>query len=320
MSLLNRPELLELLACPVCHGSLTERAAALRCGRGHAYPIVRGVPVFTECGREVEIRAEDHASNQPDPGAVSAFDASTHPWLHLGAGATDERLPGSIELEGAIFRHTDVVGDAARMPFRAQCIGGLLALNVFEHLADPARSAAEIDRVLRDGAPVVVQTAFLQPLHADPGHFYNTTEEGLRRWFASFDISSVSVPANFNPVFALAWMASDLLFWSTPDVRERFAEVKLGDLARLWATPEARTGPVWDDFMALPEKLSKILAAGFELRATRRPRAPLSGAALLREDVTSSPTYRGNVTSSRGEPAPQGLAAGAGAAANGAVG
>jgi uncharacterized protein YbaR (Trm112 family) len=271
MSLLNRPELMTLLACPSCHGDLSERAASLRCEGGHVWPIVRGVPVFTEAGRDVELRAEDHASNQPDPALLTVFDDSTHPWLHLGAGATAERLPGSIELEGAIFRNTDVVGDAARMPFRAQCIGGLLALNVFEHLAEPRASAAEIDRVLRDGAPVVVQTAFLQPLHADPGHFYNTTEEGLRRWFERFDIESVSVPANFNPVFAFAWMASDLLFWSTPEVRERLAEVKLGDLARMWASPQARCGPVWEDFMRLPERLSKILAAGFELRATRRP-------------------------------------------------
>jgi Methyltransferase domain len=270
MSLLNRPELLELLACPSCHGELVERAAALRCACGRDFPIVRGVPVFTSCGRAVEVRAEDHASNQADPCLLAAFEACERPWLHLGAGATDVRLPGSVELESAIFRNTDVVGDAARMPFRGESIGGLLALNVFEHLAEPEAAAGEIDRVLVGGAPIVIQTAFLQPLHADPGHFYNTTEEGLRRWFSRFDIESVTVPSNFNPVFALAWMASDLLFWSTPDVRERFARVTLGELARIWADPAARGGPVWDDFMSLPDRLTRILAAGFELRATRR--------------------------------------------------
>jgi len=38
-------ELLRLLACPVCHGDLTEGASSLDCARcAKSYPVVDGIP------------------------------------------------------------------------------------------------------------------------------------------------------------------------------------------------------------------------------------------------------------------------------------
>lgn len=269
MSSLNRPRLLHLLCCPNCYGNLREERESLVCARTHRFPIVKGVPVFTEMGRNVEVRRDDHLSNQPDLSLLGALTASHRPWLHLGAGATPRRFPGSVELESAIFRNTDIVGDASQLPIHAETMGGLLALNVFEHLAEPDKAAAEIHRVLCPGAPVLIQTAFLQPLHADPSHYYNCTEEGLRRWFKRFEIEAVEVPGNLNPVFAFAWMASELLFGSSGSASAFLKNVKLGELADIWANPDKRSGPIWDEFLELPDKLCKVLAAGFELRARR---------------------------------------------------
>src|SRR5205823_3938013 len=129
--------LLPLLACPTCHSPLTRRPAGLECSNSHTYSIVRGVPVFTSDGPDVEVRPEEHVSHQPSPEILAAFANAPGPWLHLGAGATTERYAGSVELETAVFRNTDVIGDASRLPFADHTLGGVLALNVFEHLADP---------------------------------------------------------------------------------------------------------------------------------------------------------------------------------------
>ena len=273
-----RPELFALLCCPTCRADLTEMVSTLRCANGHLFPVVDGVPVFLDEGRDVAVRPEDHVSHQPAADLVAEFADIEGPWLHLGAGATETRVPGCVELETVVFRNTDVVADGACLPFRTGSLHGFLALNVFEHLPAPDRVIAEIDRVLVPGAPVVVQTAFLQPLHADPGHFFNATEGGIRQWFRDFTIDDVVIPANFQPVFAFAWQAADLLYWSTDGPRADLEKLTLGELAEFWTDPATRHGPVWDAFAALRPAGRRVLAAGFELRARSRGRYRFEGA------------------------------------------
>jgi SAM-dependent methyltransferase len=262
-------EYVELLRCPECSGRLSVGRTAVACRSGHRFPVVDGVPVFTAAGTDVERRPLDHVSHQAPPELIELFSRQS-PWLHLGAGATAVPLPGSLELETAIFRHTHVVGDVHHLPFADSSLGGVLALNVFEHLEDPPRAAQELHRVLRPGAVVVIQTAFLQPLHADPFHFYNATEEGVRRWFREFEIHEVRVPDNFNPAYAFSWMASDLLYRAPPEVQHVLGRATLEELAEHWRDPARRSGPTWDAFYRLGEEARRGLAAGFEVRARRR--------------------------------------------------
>lgn len=263
-------DLLPMLRCPTCRTELRARGDRLRCRGGHVWPIVSGVPVFTQAGRSVEQRPDDHTSNVPGSHGWQALVDGPAPWLHLGAGATAEVLPGSIELETAIFPNTAVVGDVHHLPFADATFTGVLALNVFEHVEDPERAASELHRVLRPGALAIVQTAFLQPQHADPHHYYNATETGLRRWFRDFDIESVDVPGNFEPLFALSWQVSDLLWHADDADAEVLAGATLGELATIWRDPASWHGPVFDSFRRLPDAAMRTLAAGFELRA-RRP-------------------------------------------------
>jgi uncharacterized protein YbaR (Trm112 family) len=261
-------DLLEILRCPTCRRRLRPRTDALRCRRGHDWPVVHGVPVFSEVGRDVEVREEDHVSHQPGERAWAELAAGPSPWLHLGAGATTSVLPGSVELETAIFPNTAVVGDVHSLPFADQSLRGVLALNVFEHLADPPRAAAELRRVLAPGSRLVIQSAFLQPLHADPSHYFNATEHGMRVWFRDFDQLDVHVPGNMAPCFALGWMASDLLFHADEADREALAALTLGELGSLWQG-EACASPGLVALDRVPEHVRRMLAAGFEVRAVR---------------------------------------------------
>ena len=124
--------------------------------------------------------------------------------LNVGAGGTLVKLENCVEAEYSIFRNTDVVTDAHHLPFADAAFDAVVSFNTFEHLYDPNAAAAEISRVLKPGGRLIVHTAFLQPVHEPPHHYYNVTEYGLRKWFEAFDISSVSVSENFQPAHVLA--------------------------------------------------------------------------------------------------------------------
>ncbi|MCU1459453.1 MAG: glycosyl transferase family 2 [Actinomycetia bacterium] len=264
---LRNPALMAILQCPSCAAALQDLGDELLCGSGHRFPVVQGVPVFTSAGRDVEVRPDDHISNPPPADGVALQVGSGGPWLHIGAGQSEARLDHCIEVETAIFRHTDLVANGAALPIRTASLYGCLAVNVFEHLREPDKTVAELARTIVPGGWVDISTAFLQPLHADPGHYFNVTDLGLREWFSDFDIATVAVPYEYHPALALGWQVSDLLFWSPPHLRERLGKLTLDEIADFWRDPPSREKAAFQAFMEFPEARKRILAAGFRLIA-----------------------------------------------------
>ena len=261
-----------LLACPECRSELPWSADQLQCaGCGRIFAIQKGVPVFLPDPAEVAL---EHASN-----AIGGpFDALLRQGkdfiLHIGAGGSPMRYPNCIEFEHKIFRHTDVVGDAHQLPFRDDVFDRVFALNVFEHLREPKRAAAEIFRVLKPGGTVSIHTAFLQALHEEPNHYYNATEYGVREWFSAFDIETVEVSGNFGPGMMLAFLSANLLEAArvsgmASQDQMRLSGTTIGEWSEFWA---GRLGePLgFQALQAMPQQVQKRLAAGFELSA-RKP-------------------------------------------------
>lgn len=268
--------LLDLLACPDCHDTLVEGDGVLRCTScDRTYPIRDGRPVFIDDPDSVEIRPVDHISNSINDDVEQWIAGHDGFVLHLGAGATDVRFDNCVEGEYAIFRNTDVALDAHKLPFRDDAFAGVLTLNTFEHLRDPPTAAAELLRVMRPGADIWLQTAWLQPLHEAPVHFYGATEFGLREWFEGLDIEAVTVPGNMNPGFALSWITGEILGMVEhhlgPDVRAQLGSLTLDQVAEFWANPDY-LGPFWASVVNIPEIAQRHAAAGFELRG-RKPGA-----------------------------------------------
>ncbi len=267
--------LLPLLACPACRGELRMAGPSLQCsGCPARYPIHAGRPVFLP-GPDPTPRVMpiEHISNQP-PGFVLDWLTWFDGWvLNVGAGGTKLKLENCVEAEYSIFRNTDVVTDAHHLPFADAAFDAVVSFNTFEHLYDPKAAAAEISRVLKPGGRLILHTAFLQPVHEPPHHYYNVTEYGLRKWFEAFDIASVSVSENFQPAHVLGWLASEILraveTAQGPEARERLASSSLAFWQSGWEDAGSRSHPLWDALRQLPQEVQKRFSAGFQLDAAK---------------------------------------------------
>jgi SAM-dependent methyltransferase len=216
----------------------------------------------------------DHQSNPIDEGVLDWLDSLDGYSLNLGAGATRRRPARCVEVEYSIFSNTTAVADAHNLPFKDDTFEAIVSYNTFEHLADPAAAAKELYRVLQPGGKLRLQTAFLQPLHEEPAHFYNATEFGVRRWFADFDIDDCFVPDEMSAAYSVAWLANHAL-WHVHrqeghEVREMLSQISLGQWARYWEDSTNRHGFLQAVFQILPLSIQAHFSAGFEVRA-RKP-------------------------------------------------
>jgi SAM-dependent methyltransferase len=137
---------------------------------------------------------------------------TTHPWgprslqliselkpgsifLDFGAGIkrAEELAPNAVFIDAVHFPNIDIVNTADNLPFRSDIFDLVVSQAVFEHLPNPFQTANEIFRVLKPGGRVLIETAFMQPFHADPNHYFNMTIEGLRKIMEKFDILDLEV-------------------------------------------------------------------------------------------------------------------------------
>lgn len=268
------PRLEAVLACPACQGKLDTSATELRCEScGTHFPVLSGVPVFLQNASAVATMPAAHASNALGAEFEAILAGGREFVLHLGAGATARKYPNCVELEHKIFRHTDVVGDAHALPFREGSFDCVLGFNLFEHLRHPGRAASEIFRILKPGGSVTIHTAFLQPLHEAPAHFYNATEFGVRSWFEFFEIEKCQVSPNFTAPFMLAFLLSQVLQSTGAaaggEAREAVGRSTLQEWADFWSD-RAKIPAAYSVLQNLPNEFQAGISAGFELIA-RKP-------------------------------------------------
>jgi uncharacterized protein YbaR (Trm112 family) len=266
--------LLPILRCPETGERLLQGAGEFLITEngGRVWPIVHGRPVFLPNGVELVVYPESHSSNAVGLDAVQIIEETSGLVLQLSAGGTDRRFPNVVECEYAIFRHTDVVGDAHNLPFLDNVFAAAISLNAFEHYREPVGAMAEIWRVLQPNARLFLHTAFLQPLHEAPHHYFNCTKFGLMQWLRDFEIDRIGVSWNFSPIFALAWLVSELdhgFAAVSPELAQRFRDTPLTDLAAFWRVPTNRA-ELWDMFSKLPEQVYEATAGGWEVIAHKR--------------------------------------------------
>lgn len=222
-----------LLACPSCGGEvLVEDAAAFRCSLcARQFEKRRGVPLFHKEGEVVTSRLLEQGATNPL--AAEYFEIiesfSDGVILNLGAGnpRESEHYPHMLFHEVVHYSRTDVVSTYERLPYRDNVFDAVISLAVFEHLPRPWEMVEEIHRVLKPNGIVYVDTAFMQPLHADPSHWFNMTLEGVREIFKRFNHLDSGVQSYQKASFSLRMQIETILDHLRSDKwRRRFEELR----------------------------------------------------------------------------------------------
>jgi glycosyltransferase involved in cell wall biosynthesis/SAM-dependent methyltransferase len=269
---------LPILRCPETGGRLTltpEGDELVSEDGSRHWPLVLGRALLFPGMRGPKVNSDAHLSNPLPDSALALIRSTRGLVLHLSAGGTRERYDNVVEAEAAIFRHTDFIADVHRLPFADEQFEAVISLNAFEHYRDPWQAAREIHRVLQPGGRVLIHTAFLQPLHEAPWHFYNCTRYGLEAWLEEFETERLHVSGNFHAGYSLSWLASEceaaLRRRLSAAAADSFLAAPIGRLASLWRAPETqKTDPLWFHMGALPQDVQEVVGAGFEYLG-RRP-------------------------------------------------
>jgi len=222
---------------------------------------VLGAAHFHDAGGLPTLRLLEHgATNAYSSGALDVINATRAPalFLDLGCGIRREQdmRPNGVYLDAVHFRDVDIVSTQARLPLRDNSVDAVVSLSVFEHLPDPFAMAAEIRRVLKPGGTAWIETAFMQPLHADPGHYFNMTLQGLLRTFSGFEIDESGVLSHHVPSESLRMQLDHVLPYMQDGEWKRTLSALLARVVSDGAALDDAMGPIG----------RRILAAGVYFR------------------------------------------------------
>jgi SAM-dependent methyltransferase len=81
----------------------------------------------------------------------------------------------------------DRVEDVHHLSFGDESVGGFLALDTLEHVADPRKAVEEMWRVLRPGGVMLMSSVMFFPIHAHPWDYWRFTPEGFNLLLQPFE-------------------------------------------------------------------------------------------------------------------------------------
>jgi hypothetical protein len=231
---------------------------------GARFPLVAGVPHFLPDGMLPLIRLTEAGTTHPYSEAANQIISECSGLvLDFGAGiqAPDRLRDNVINIDSIQFPYIDVVNRFKTLPFRSNVFDAVISQAVLEHVSDPWQTAQEVYRVLKPGGQVLIDTAFMQPYHGDPDHYFNMTQAGLREVMRGFHIEEIGIRPYQNPSYGLRMQIETVLPFLRSHKWSRLFERLLHELQR--------DGDSLD--LALGSIGREILAAGVYVLA-RKPR------------------------------------------------
>lgn len=151
--------------------------------------ILGGIEVTT--GRVVRDRYKRKVENKGNPYPADFLEIAgklPEDALILDCSGGNRQLGDDryLNFEYMKFELSDVYGDGHTLPFKDNTFDLVLSQAVMEHLYNPFKGADEIYRVTKPGGILWAEIAFMQPLHAVPYHFFNSTIWGIEELFKKF--------------------------------------------------------------------------------------------------------------------------------------
>lgn len=264
-------QMISILRCPESGTTLSQVDDYLISVTGKKYPIINGKPILV-------VNIQDLHTTVPSDNIVSKNISSFAPpptftdpssvVVHLGCGDVPSYDPRVISVDILPTPSADVVAEAEALPFATASIDLLLSGAVFEHLYDPLAAAAEVRRVLKEGAHFVIDTAFMQTYHGFPSHYFNMTPQAIETFMVSDFVLEISeVPESGTALYSILNIVGRLIENLPKDQKERFKALRVDQ-----ALDEMRANPTKTN--ALLQQLSlhtqRSLAASFKVVA-RKP-------------------------------------------------
>ena len=225
--------LAKILQCPHCSSDeLALSPTELRCKTcDRHYNVVDSVPVFY-LQPERDSEPCGPVSTNPYPKhVIDHIRAGSGLVLDYGAGGRPYGYDNVIQAEIARYGFTDIVVDPeARLPFKNNVFRVVLSLAVLEHVRNPWFYVREIHRVLKPDGIAFIDSAFLQPVHGYPYHYFNTTLAGLKELCKQFEIVSAGVRPYQEPWVSLVWFLQAYTDGLDGKQREGLLDLRVGEL------------------------------------------------------------------------------------------
>ena len=247
MPLLREADVEDLLACPRCRSRLERGDKGYACECGFSGPRVGRWPVLVDFDRSIldehEVMGRTGASAVPRARGAALRRVARAlrparprpPPPHANADRVIELLPepavvvvvgGGDDRHGLdrLYAHPTIdivafdiygsdlvqfIADAHAIPLGTGTADAVIVQAVLEHVLDPPQVVREIHRILRPGAIVYAETAFMQQVHEGAYDFTRYTESGHRWLFRDFEL--IDAGPLTGPGTQLAWTADYLV-------------------------------------------------------------------------------------------------------------
>lgn len=143
----------------------------------------------------------------PNPRESRLPQATRGPCLMLG-GAGQPPPPHFVNVDIAAVPGVHVVADGQQLPFADETFEMIECDALLEHVVEPARAIAEVQRVLKRGGLLHVVVPFNHPFHAYPHDYHRWTLSALQNDLAPLAV----VDAGVRTGPAATWLLYTLQF------------------------------------------------------------------------------------------------------------
>lgn len=253
----KQEKILDLLVCPKDKNTLKHEKDFLQCTRClKKYPIKNGIPIMIS-----DIDFQYVSSNSYSSKAIELIKRHANGLvLNDGAGYPHQQFENVIHLEVTDLPSANVVASGNELPFPDESIDAIISLAVIEHLENPFVYAKEIHRVCKKGAEILIDSAFMQPIHNYPQHYFNTTLEGLKLLFKDFKLIDATVDEYQKPWITLQWILNSYLGGLESHNRDKFLNLKISELLKIYKKEGAGS-----EMSKLSKYATEELAAGVQI-------------------------------------------------------
>ena len=163
--------------------------------------------------------------------------------LDLGSGAQPYRhlftkIDRYVTIDLSKNEKLDVRGTALALPFQNETFDTVVCSEVLEHVPEPSKLIAEVQRVLRPGGILLLTTPQTWGLHLEPFDFYRYTKHGLRYLAEKSNLKVLEIVPTCGLWATLTQRLSDTVIHTYVNGRSEF----LVEFLSLLLTPVAMIG------------------------------------------------------------------------------